>query len=76
MHYAMRGQDHQPWAVHVDERHHDKFIGCVFTFAGGSTGQAAICGRGSPLVAVVERGLIAMVAIRDDQLFVAHLAPD
>src|SRR5258708_32976835 len=63
----MRGQDQQAWTVHVDEGHHDEFVGGILTTIGGSGGTA--------FVAVVECGLVAVVTVGDNQFFVAHLSP-
>src|SRR5258708_11901558 len=63
----MRGQDQQAWTVHVDEGHHDEFMGGILTTIGGSGGTA--------FVAVVECGLVAVVTVGDNQFFVAHLSP-
>ena len=61
----MRGQDQQPGAVHVDESHH-----CVLI-----PGTRVWCSRlGTALVAVVDRGLVAVMSVRNDHLLVAHLA--
>ena len=62
----MRGQNHQAGAIHVHEGHHQIF------------GGSRVCGSGrlAAFVAIGDRGFVAVVAIGDDQLAVAHLVLD
>src|SRR4030088_711867 len=66
-HDTMRGQDQQARTVHVDEGHHGEFVRGILTTIRG-------CG-GTAFVAVVECGLVAVVTVGNDQLFVTHLSP-
>src|SRR5262249_62375829 len=78
------GQDYETGTVHVDERHHGEFVGRILGFNGtekAAAGSLARCAHrllhlGTPLVAVVEGGLVAMMAVGDDQLLVPHLGAD
>src|SRR5580692_1027262 len=71
---AMCWQDDQPFAVHIHEGHHR----CCFRIRGmwQRGRQVTLAGvlyvRRSILLAIVQRCLVAMVAVGDDQLLVAH----
>ena len=65
MHDAMRGQHQQSRIVHVDQRHHDELVGSL---------RIRTCsGCGAGFVAKVESGFVAVMAVGDNQLLVAHL---
>ena len=68
----MGGQNHQAVGVHVDEGHHDGGfrISRLGQLAGAGLGLGGRGGR--VLLGVVQRGLVAVVAVGDDQLFVGH----
>src|SRR5580765_5981191 len=67
--YDAMGRKHEESEIgHVDQRHHDEFVGSLRI--GGRTSDR------SALIAVVECGFIAVVAIGDDQLLVPHLVLD
>ena len=59
----MGWQNHQSAAFHADEGHHDVFM------RGIGTGRT---GLGAPFIAIGKRRLIAVVAISNQQLFIAH----
>ncbi len=67
--HAVRGQDHQALTVHVDEGHHHPIVG---RFAG--RGRHRVLLATFPLV--VERGLVAVMAVGDDQLGTLHALED
>ena len=68
----MRRQNHQPVGVHVDERHHHRRfrIGRLRQLA-GAVFRPRIR-RWRVFFRVVQRRLIAVVAVGDDQLLVGH----
>ena len=66
MHHAMSGQHQQSRIVHVDEGHHDKLVGGI------RDPQLPAC-CGAAFIAKVERSFVAVMAIGNHQLFVAHL---
>ena len=89
MHHAVGGQNDHAGTIHVDQCHHDQFVG-----RGGGIGSRAdvlaprILKRSAlswgrscrpshcpALVAIGQRGFIAVMAIGNDQLLVPHLAP-
>src|SRR5579863_3198930 len=71
IYYTMRGQYNQARTVQVDERHHKELVGSV-----GVLRVARAAGLVAPLVApfiaIVQRSFIAVVAVSDDQFFIAH----
>ena len=68
----MRGQNHQPVGVHVDEGHHHRGFGVsrLRQLAGAGLGLGRRGGR--VFLGVIQRGLVAVVAVGDDQLLVGH----
>ena len=64
---AMRRQNCQTFAGGVEERHHREFVRRIAVLARGA--RAAF-------VAVGERGLVAMMAVGDDEALLGHLARD
>ena len=69
---AMSGQDQQSVGIHIDECHHDRRFRVGWM---GQLGDARFslgrCG-GGVLAGISQRGLIAMMAVGDDQFFVRH----
>src|SRR5438477_10732373 len=60
----MSGQNYQTGAIHIDEGHHRELVRHVW---GGRRARLS-----PPLVAIVQRSFIAMVAISDNEFFVLH----
>src|SRR6185437_3514413 len=60
----MGGKDEQPGAIHVDECHHGEVMGRGRLLWGPY--------RGLPFPPVSESRLIAMMAVRNDELLVGH----
>ena len=82
-HQTMGGENHQAWAVHIDERHHDQLVGSLFRFqraqqgaAGNLTGSGDWLSGEAAFVAIVESGFVTVMTVGDDELFVAHFAAD
>ena len=81
----MRGKDQQPWAVHVDEGHHNHLIGrklsllpvkhqvCRGALPRNAGGRSRSL---SPFVAVIQRGFVAMMSIGDQEFLVPHFPAD
>src|SRR5579864_5398947 len=69
--------------VHVHEGHHDKFVGSVFLLESSDhhaptafAGRAdRLGGNGPALITIVQSGFVAVVAVGNDQLLIAHLCP-
>ena len=72
MHDAMRGQNHQAVGIHVDEGHHHGGFGesRLRQLVGVVLGPCRSCGR--VFFGVIERGLVAVMAVGDDELLVGH----
>src|ERR1017187_4386103 len=68
----MRGQNDQPVGVHVDESHHNR--GFRVRWLRQLSGAVLGLGwrRGRVLFRVVERGLVAMMPVSDDEFLVVH----
>src|SRR5262252_4589459 len=60
--HSVRRQYHQSWRLHIYKRHHYPFI----------TSTRRITISLAHLVAVIQRGLVPMMAIGDDELLVCH----
>ena len=73
MNDAMCGQDEEGGAVHVDEGHHDELVGCEARLSAAEESAASVF---SAFVAIVECGFVTVVAIGDDEFFVAHGGAD
>ena len=61
--HAVRRENRQPFAVRVDERHHRGFVGRI---------GDRLAGARSGLIAEIQRGFIAVMAIGDHQLLIRH----
>ncbi len=70
MHHAMSRQDNQARAIHINEGHHYEFVGSEF----GRSERGSLAG--SAFIAIVHGGLVAVMTVGDNQVFVAHLAAD
>src|ERR1700745_30294 len=77
----MSGENYQAWAVHIDERHHDQFVGGLFRFqraqqgaTGNLTGSGDRLSGKAAFVAIVESGFVTVMTVGDDELFVADLS--
>ena len=60
---AVGGENGEAFAARVDKGHHGAFVGGV--------GDELSC-AGAALVAIVQRGFIAMMAVGDDELLILH----
>src|ERR1700751_1541762 len=84
MNDPVRRKNDEAGAIHIYERHHDELVGGVFLLDGADHDTPcafARCpnrlgGEGSAFVSIVQGSLIAVVAVGDDELLVAHLTPN
>ena len=72
VHDAMRGQNHQTVGIHVDEGHHHRRFGNA-----GCGNSLVLCSGLADrarrvFLGVIERGLVAVVAVGNDELLVGH----
>src|SRR6266702_4187267 len=86
MYQPMRRQNDQPGSIHINKGHHDQFVGREAHTVGPDqailrrtlTGNSAPESRrrhSTPLIAISQCGLVTMMTIRNDELFVTHLVP-
>ena len=81
MHYAMRREHDESAAIHIDESHHNQVVRriwqlgvrrCVGSLRGG---RCAARPCPTPFIPIGQGGFVAVMAVRNDELLVIHLAP-